>query len=66
MLQPVSRSGSCYTSGQQARPSIRGLEVQSPPLVDVPLSKTLDPELLPVAVSTAYECNMERVFEYLF
>jgi len=27
-------------------------------LVDVSLSKTLNPELLPVAVSMVYECNM--------
>jgi len=29
-----------------------------PALVDVSLSKRLHPELLPVAVSTAYECSM--------
>jgi len=29
-----------------------------PALVDVSLSKTLDPELLPVAVSTVYECKV--------
>jgi len=28
-----------------------------PFLVDVSLSKTLNPELLPVAVSTVYECK---------
>jgi len=30
-----------------------------PALVDVSLSKTLSPELLPVAVSTVYECNLD-------
>jgi len=37
-----------------------------PALVDVSLSKTLNPELLPVAVFTVYECNIFRLFEYLF
>jgi len=36
-----------------------------PARVDVSLSKTLNPELLPVAVSTVYESNMKIVFEYI-
>jgi len=48
-------------SGEQERRSIRGSAVQSPPLVDVSLSKTLDPELLPVAVSTVCECTSAKL-----
>jgi len=36
----------------------QGVGGSIPALVDVSLSKTLNPELLPVAVSTVYECNM--------
>jgi len=35
----------------------QGVGGSIPALVDVSLSKTLNPELLPVAVSTVYECN---------
>jgi len=42
-----------------AGPSLnQGVGGLIPALVDVPLSKTLNPELLPVAVSTVYECNI--------
>jgi len=48
------------TMGQWvAGPSFnQGVEGSIPALVDVSLSKTLNPELLPVAASTVYECNM--------
>jgi len=36
----------------------QGVGGSIPALVDVSLSQTLDPELLPVSVSTVYECNM--------
>jgi len=36
-----------------------------PALVNVSLSKTLNPQLLSLDVSTVYEYNMESVFEYL-
>jgi len=35
----------------------QGVGGSIPTLVDVSLSKTLNPELLPVAASTVYECN---------
>jgi len=35
----------------------QGVGGSIPSLVDVSLSKTLNPELLPVAASTVYECN---------
>jgi len=35
----------------------QGVGGSIPALVFVSLSKTLNPELLPVAVSTVYECN---------
>jgi len=38
--------------------SNQGVGGSIPALVDVSLSKTLNPELFPVAVSTVYECNM--------
>ncbi|TNN45448.1 hypothetical protein EYF80_044353 [Liparis tanakae] len=41
-----------WVRGQQVRLSIGG---SSPTLVDVSLSKTLHPEVLPVAVSTLYD-----------
>jgi len=47
-----------WVSDRQVRLSIRGVGGSIPALVDVSLSKTLNPELLPVAVSTAYERNM--------
>jgi len=37
--------------------SFQGVGGSIPALVDVSLSKTLNPELLPVAVSTVSECN---------
>jgi len=37
---------------------IQGVGGSIPALVDVSLSKTLHPELLPLAVTTVYECNM--------
>jgi len=47
------------TVGQLAGPSFnQGVGGSIPALVDVFLSKALDPELLPVAVSTVYECNI--------
>jgi len=36
----------------------QGVGGSVPALIDVSLSKTLNPEFLPVAVSTVYECNM--------
>jgi len=37
---------------------IEGLGGSIPALANVSLSKTLNPELFPVAVSTVYDCNM--------
>jgi len=47
------------TVGQwSAGPSFnQGVGGSIPARVDVSVSKTLDPELLPVAASTVYECN---------
>jgi len=36
----------------------QGVGGSIPALVDVSLSKTLNPEMLPVAMTTVYECNM--------
>jgi len=36
----------------------QGVGGSIPALVDLSLSKTLNPDLLPVAVSTVYKCNM--------
>jgi len=48
----------------QVRLSVGGVGGSILALVDVSLSKTLNPDLLPVAVSTMYECNV--IVSHLF
>jgi len=43
----------------------QGVGGSIPALVDAPLSKTLNPELLPIAVCTVYECKVYLKKRYI-